>query len=126
MSRITEYVGPDGVESSELTHARLTRPRPGDLIEWPDGKRGRVWTVGTGLVDAGEVHVCNELGSAFLSRGSVSISGGPFTVLKLTELEPAMRCGVERFWNWGDRLAGADQGVDYYLARPIFKVNREQ
>lgn len=139
MSTITEYVGGDGIESTEVTRGRMGKPRPGDLIEWPDGSYGRVWTVETGFAEQGQVHVCRELGSAFLGRtGSrtagppptgrgvyVSISGGPFLILELDELEPAVRLDTARFWNWGDNTPGAGRGVDYWLPRPVFKTNHQ-
>ncbi len=121
---ITEYVGKDGVESSPLSHERLTRPRPGDLAEWADGRLGRVWEVGTGLCGPDEVHVCHSLGSAFLGRGYVSISGGPFTILKRSALTLTMQCAPAGFWNWGSNLPGADMDVHYRLARPVFRVDR--
>jgi hypothetical protein len=129
VSRITEYVGPDGIESSEMSARRMGRPRPGDLVEWPDGTLGMVSEVEKGLVGPGEVMVVNTLGSAFLRRSTVdgvmvSISGGPFTVLKFTDLLTATRLEKARFWNWGDNGSGADKGVDYWLARPVFKVTR--
>ncbi len=124
ITEITEYVGKDGVESSPLSHGRLTRPRPGDLVQWADGSLGRVWEVGTGHCEQDEVHVCDSLGSAFLGRGYVSISGGPFTILKLSELTATMRCELAGFWNWGDNSPGRDMGVEYWLARPVFRVNR--
>ena len=123
-ANITEYVGADGVKSSPLS-GRLTQPRPGDLIQWADGTLGRVWEVGTGHCAPDEVHVCHSLGSAFLGRGYVSISGGPFTILKRAELTPTLRCELSGFWNWGDNSPGRDMGVHYWLARPVFRVDRQ-
>lgn len=130
--RITEYVGNDGVVSSNYDHARLSRPRAGDLILNDDGSYGMVEKI-----DDGKVHVVERCGSAFLGRLSdltperqrkdrgiyVSISGGPFKLFELSRLEPTMRVAGARFWNWGDNFAGADQGCDYTLNRPVFKVN---
>ncbi len=104
ITEITEYVGKDGVECSPLSHDRLTQPRPGDLVQWADGRLGRVWEVGTGHCQPDEVHVCHSLGSAFLGRGYVAISGGPFTMLKRSELTPTMGCALAGFWNWGGNL----------------------
>jgi hypothetical protein len=42
--RITESVGAWGVHSSERTFDRMTLPRSGDIIRWPSGRLGRVWT----------------------------------------------------------------------------------
>lgn len=144
--RITEYVGKEGVVSSVWDHGRMERPKPGDLIRWSDDSIGRVWEVGTGYCNPDEVHVCHSRGSAFLGwiedqphdprhypyeylkgkRGHiyVSISGGPFSVLKLTALKPTFDLGLSDMWNWGDNLAGADMGVNYGLHRPIFAVDR--
>ncbi len=122
-THIIEYVGGDGVESSPLS-GRLAQPRPGDLIEWADGTLGRIWEVGTGHCEPDQVHVCNSLGSAFLGRGYVSISGGPFTILQLGDLTATRRCALSCFWNWGDNSSGAGMDVEYWLARPVFHVDR--
>lgn len=138
MTRVTEYVGADGVLSSEYTEGRRSTPKPGDLILWPNGSYGRVWESGTGHCEPDEVHVCRGLGSAFLGRlegktsnlGAsearrgeyyVSISGGPFFILKRDELEPTLSMGISPMWNWGDRLPGAGQAVEYQIARPVFR-----
>jgi len=122
-ANITEYVGKEGVESSPVTYNRMTQPRPGDLIRWADGSLGRICEVGAGHCRPDEVHVCNSLGRAFLGRGYVSVGGGPFTILKRSELMATMRCELAGFWNWGDNSAGADRGVEYWLARPVFQVH---
>jgi hypothetical protein len=143
MSRVTEYVGREGVITSTYDHSRAENPRPGDLIKWADDTYGRVWEVGTGLVDKHQLHVCNSMGSAFLgliiptdkqhldprvqihfARVYVDISGGPFTVLDRKDLVPTYERHLSMMWNWGDRLAGADQGCDYGIYRPVFKVDK--
>lgn len=126
MTRIVEYVGKEGVISSPADHFRFKTPRPGDLIRWNDGSLGRIWEVGTGHCEPDEVHVCNSLGSAFLGvidgRPYVSISGGPFTILKTSNLIATERLAPSTMWNFADRLAGANQGCDYTLMRPLFEV----
>jgi hypothetical protein len=127
MGRVTEYVGAEGVISSELDHARLSRPRSGDVVRWPDGTLGRVWQVGSGYCDPGQVYVCCELGSAFLfGDGTVDISGGPFEMVALDALEATFELRAAVFWNWGDRVPGAGQGVEYVLARPVFAIRAHE
>src|SRR6266542_1213006 len=116
--------GPPAVARPPRLSGRLAQPRPGDLIEWADGTLGRIWEVGTGHCEPDQVHVCNSLGSAFLGRGYVSISGGPFTVLQLGDLTATRRCALSCFWNWGDNSSGAGMDVEYWLARPVFHVDR--
>ena len=124
---VTEYVGMEGVVSSDLTALRATKPRSGDLVRWHDGTLGRIWeTGGHGFTEADEVHVCSGLGSAFLGllddgRVYADISGGPFYMLKLADLRPTYELANATFWNWGDNMRGAGQGVEYMLARPVFE-----
>lgn len=129
MAHIIECIDRSGVRTSTLTHQRLETPLPGDVINWPSGKLGRVDSLhdpAGSWAGPGEVHVCAELGSAFLSwstkrgRPVISISGGPFLMVKLADLQPTYRTAVVRFWNWGDHLPGAGMGVDYHIARPLF------
>lgn len=124
---VVEYVGPEGVRSTPAERYRLAKPRPGDLIRWLDGTIGMIETVGTGHVQADEVHAVEKLGSAFLGlindRPYVNISGGPFCCMKLADLAPALGdFQVVRFWNWGDNTSGAGKGVEYHLARPVFRA----
>lgn len=130
MTRITEYVGADGVRSSKYDHFRLSRPRAGDLIEWPNGKIGMVEYRGsddTVFADKGQVHCCTHRGSAFLMwseqrrEATLSISGGPFITVEMSDLEPTLRLMNVDFWNWGDNHPGADMGCQYTLARPLFR-----
>jgi hypothetical protein len=128
--QITEYVGAAGVKSSQRTHHRLSTPLPGDVIEWPNGTFGRVESLHDpkgSWAREGEVYACCELGSAFLSwspatgRASVTISGGPFIRVTIADLKATMTTRTVRFWNWGENSMGAGQGVDYHLARPVFR-----
>ena len=74
-------------------------------------------------IDDGQVSLCVGGASVFLyESGGVSISGGPFAGCALNELEPTWGCRAVSFWNWGDNRAGAAQGVDYAIHRPIFKL----
>ena len=124
MNRITESVGAWGVSSSDRTFDRMTLPRSGDIVRWPSGALGRVWTTpreSGHLADDHQIHVCEELGSAFLYKdGSVSISGGPFRVLNADGFRPTYETWAADFWNWGDRMPGAGQGVYYRVHRPVF------
>ena len=119
---VIEYVGKEGVKTSPANAYRMGRPRSGDLIRWHDGSLGRAWgNPGEVFAEDDQIHVCESLGSAFLSPdGSVDISGGPFRVLDLSDLEPAYELGRATVWNWGDNYRGAGQGVDYEIQRPIF------
>lgn len=128
--QIAEYVGAKGVKSSNRDRYRLSRPQVGDLILWPNGKVGRIEAEHDSQgswAGEGEVHVCCELGSAFLgwdaerNRATLAISGGPFMNVKLADLAPTYHTRVVRFWNWGNNSPGAGKGVDYYLARPVFE-----
>lgn len=108
----------------------MTSPSAGDLVCWSDGSYGQIEAVGKALRWPHKVHVCNRLGSAFLGllEGNkepyVSISGGPFSSIDRSELEPMMELRRARFWNWGDCMPSAELGVEYWLARPVFKIDR--
>ncbi len=139
---IVEAINKDGIVHSPYDEVRRRRPRSGDFVRWPAGlinptyygigrssdsdlpkapPLGRIYEVGTGFVHEGEVHVCESSGSAFLRYdGSVDISGGPFRVVKLEHLVATFETHVGRYWNWGNNGAGADRGVDFHIARPIF------
>lgn len=118
MSTITETISADGVRSSPRDHGRMSRPRPGDLVEWPDGELGRI----DSDTSYGHFSVCSDLGSCFLRPdGTTSISGGPFFAVNPNRLEPTWRTAPARFWNWGDNSPGAGKGVDFTLERPVFR-----
>jgi len=127
---IVESIGKWGVKTTpeQQAHTRMSTPKPGDIIEFTDteyphtsGKYGRI--EGMGIWKEGEFHICCHLGSAFLSEnGRVSISGGPFESVKPDDLEPTFKLKYAEYWNWGNNLPGANQGVHYKIARPVFKL----
>ncbi len=131
---IIEYIGASGLRHSKGYEAsnRLCNPRSGDIIDFENfegtypfthGRYGRIEEVGTGYCEKDEVHLCCELGSAFLNdSGSVSISGGPFCVVKLDDLEPTLRTYPATYWNWGNNGSGGGHGVNYIIARPVFRL----
>lgn len=130
MSHVIDYIGGDGVKTSDLGQRRFVHPQPGDPIEWPNGKLGRVdalYDPAGSWAKEGELHVCVNGGSVFLGwdskrrRATVSISGGPFTCVRLEDLQATYQVRVVDFWNWGDNSPGADQGVYYYIGRPLFR-----
>lgn len=129
-SHIIEYIGREGVKT-EAAQFRMAKPRVGDPILWPNGKIGRLDAMPSsqpnGWPEPGNVHCCCGLGSVFWGwneeerRATVSISGGPFISVKLDDLKPTYRYRLVNFWNWGDHSSGADQGVEYTVARPLFE-----
>lgn len=138
MHHLIEYIGATGVKTTNLAaiRSRLDNPTAGDVIDfskvlgnYPFLKEqfGTVDRVGDGAYcGPDEVHICSHMGSIFLGWDSnkrepyVSISGGPFTTVKKSRLVPAYRFRNQTMWNWGDNLPGADQGVYYTIARPVF------
>lgn len=121
-SFIIDSIGSWGLKHSPFTNTRRTTPHPGDPILLPNDTIGRV--VSTDHLGTGTIHICLEHGSAFLyQNGAVSISGGPFTNVMPDELHPTFESRIVGFWNWGNNFAGAHQGVDYRIIRPLFKLN---
>lgn len=120
MNQIIEYMGAKGVRTATLVHRRMETPQPGDLVRWADGTFGRIWTIGGTYAVEGHAQVCETQGSAFLGDGYVSISGGPFRHIPVTDLQPTMELRPSWFWNWGDNLPGAGKGCDFALPRPVF------
>ncbi|MFX0133032.1 MAG: hypothetical protein ACFFDN_05230 [Candidatus Hodarchaeota archaeon] len=117
MPFIIETIGKWGVKTSELNHIRLTHPQPGDPILMPDGSIARVDDV-----NSKSIGVCLHTSSVFLCEsGKVSISGGPFESINLDDIEYTGELKNVIFWNWGDHLPGAHQGVYYHITRPLFK-----
>lgn len=128
-NHIVEYIGHNKLVHTELDHSRAEHPHPGDVIDFGEnegiypythGKYGRVDSLnhfGTGMIGI----IC-EPGSAFLGENYVTISGGPFDTISPDELEPTYKLYTMRFWNWGNNLPGAGKGVDYYIARPVFRL----
>lgn len=131
MTWIVESIGKWGVKATNSS-TRLFTPHAGDVIDFGEDERpypfdkcrfGRIEHVGPhGFAKEGKAHICCEPGSAFLYEdGSVSISGGPFEIIKLSDLEPAVSLKAMCFWNWGNNMQGADQGIGYLIARPVFR-----
>lgn len=124
---IVETIGSWGVKSTsgDLYRVRCERPKPGDVIDfggwqgtypYTQGQYGRMTETHDGVV------FCCGQGSAFLyENGQLSLSGGPFSKCSLEDLEPTYRLRRGLFWNWGDNFAGAGQGVEYLISRPVFK-----
>ena len=134
---IVESISNRGVKTTPaaLIGSRMSRPRPGDVIDFGDNagnypfknRYGRVDTVETGMADKNEIHVCCHMGSAFLcDSGNVSISGGPFECVNIDDLEPLYETRPGTFWNWGDLGAGAGHGVYYTIDRPVFKLKLQE
>lgn len=125
MTNIIESISRGKGITSRTDSARINKPSPGDLIRWdPEQpkKYGRIWTAGTYLVAADELHVCEELGRCFLhDNGSVDISGGPFRVIKKADVDFALGLDISMMWNWGDNLPGGGMGCDFGLPRPVFQ-----
>jgi hypothetical protein len=123
-THIIESIGKWGVKTTAEA-SRFGTPKPGDVVLFADGlpypfKNSRIGRV-EALSDKGDLHICCELGSAFLfENGGVSISGGPFATIKLADLRPTFRLHEANFWNWGDNGSGAGNGVNYKIARPVF------
>ena len=128
---IIEYIGRDGVRTTNHTvhRVRMQRPAPGDLLRIPPdlqkypfsrGEWGRIEKVH----DDGSLFVCCEQGSCFLDKDHVLISGGPFTTVKPEWIEPEMSLAMSKMWNWGDNTPGGDQGVEYHIMRPVFRLTK--
>jgi len=127
MNHIIETVGSWGVKTSPYK-IRMTNPKAGDVVEFSEELKRYPVSSPRCRIDRIDhetkmIHLVNGMGSAFLCEdGSLSISGGPFFSLPFESLEPTIQLHTARFWNWGDNSPGADQGVDYYIARPVFKA----
>lgn len=120
MTFIVESIHKGGIVHTPF-HRRYDKPHSGDFVRWADGTIGRIWECGTGHVGPDEAQVCETPGSAFLlDDGRVDISGGPFRIIKLADLQPTSRTHVGEFWNWGNNRPAAHQGVTYLIARPLF------
>ncbi len=138
---IVEYVGTEGMITSKFPHARCKEPRQGDFVdlrEWNEahghdtsGLSYRDFGVIDNLnwLDDGDVHICTGGASVYLGRMKdpdrvyVSISGGPFSLFYQDDLEPTMELLEGRFWNFRDGFPSGDNGQDYYIKRPVFKLN---
>ena len=136
---IVESISGEGVKTTTkpFVHERFKTPKPGDVIDFGEfegqypfasGQLGRVSEIyPQGICSKpGEIHICCRGCSVFLfDSGSVSISGGPFQMLKLENLEATYTAKVVKFWNWGDNRPGAGKGVNYWIERPVFKIISE-
>lgn len=129
--KIIEYIGKTGIKSSEYDDTRMRTPRPGDVVDFGEncgtypftsGRFGRLANFES--YRDGHWAVCCGGASVFLYPDSVDISGGPFTSVRPEELEPTYETQRVRFWNWGDNVPGAAQGVDYYIDRPVFRLKK--
>lgn len=128
--RIVEFIGREGVRTTTHDAGRMWTPKAGDLIEWPSGQLGMIDSTTAAFLKSGQAHVCASEGSAFwkLVRDvpHVDISGGPFLVIELVDLKPATRMHRAHFWNWADAPHRADNGVDYYVDRPVFRYTGDK
>ncbi len=138
---IIEYVGHDGIISSRWAHVRCREPRVGDFVdlrEWNEAQGHEVSPysyLDYGVIDSlgwlqdDDVHICTGGASVYLARstkpgyGAVSISGGPFSLFYQDDLEPTMELREGRVWNFRDGCPEGDNGQDYYIKRPVFKLN---
>lgn len=125
MNHVIETIGPWGVRTTPY-RLRYDRPHAGDVVRFDDNVRRYPVSYKfcrINSVDKVEqrVSLVDSMGSAFISEsGSLSISGGPFFGLPLKALEPTHEMRETTVWNWGDNSAGAGQGVDYHITRPVF------
>lgn len=125
---IIESIGSWGVKATKSAH-RLTTPKSGDVVDFGEfegmypftnGRYGRIWTLKNGNFGNS---LCCEMGSAHLfESGNVDISGGPFAGFDLADLETTYTLRPANFWNWGNNSIGAGMGVDYIIARPVFRL----
>ena len=126
---IIEYLGKEGVKTTPF-RLRIEKPKSGDVIDVRELKEYPFAGVEFARIEQmnfadvpGLVHSCVNMGSAFLSsRGTVQISGGPFFYCLLDELIPTWELRSAKFWNWGDNWSGPEQGVNYMIERPVFKL----
>jgi len=135
-NNIIEYIGSKGVKTTPLHIRQFQGPKPGDPVLFPDNAGypfisslsskngphyGRIASI-----EGDEISICCGGASVFLfDNGHVSISGGPFASVNRTKLDWNSRLKNVRFWNWGDNSAGADQGVDYFIVRPVWEFSTD-
>lgn len=130
-NHIIETIGSWGVRTTSI-HQRMLRVEPGDAVSIAHLSQypflDRDWaTVASIDRKSGLVALCIGNCSVFLNEtGGVSISGGPFCGCEIGDLEPQHTLREQRFWNWGDNFPGGGQGVEYTIARPVFKLNRQE
>ena len=107
----------DGLDGGPIAQG----PRPGDVVELADGRRG--------VIDGGD-----HYGPGFLmvvlsasahrspTSGHVSCSGGPCPAVPVDTVERAGTV-VQKFWRWRD-TPRRDGGIDYYARVTLWKVVR--
>ena len=142
---IVEYIGKNKIihTNTQISMARWEIPQPGDVVwfgtnysrlEYPYNiaEYGRFDNQKDYKAIDKKYTICVGSCSAFLSlhqeldgteKIHLSISGGPFANIEKENTDPTWTTKVVRFWNWGNNLAGAHQGVDFYIERPVFKYN---
>jgi len=121
---IIESITKDGMITKPLTNTRYKIPHWGDGVLYPDGSVGMIETVGT-WGDDNSVHVCRPEYSAFMRELGVSISGGPWDVFQLSDLEPLYSLHKMNFWTWASTPM-AYGGVSFSIDRPIFRIKQER
>ena len=153
--RIVEAITRDRVLTTgqDYIHERMQTPMPGDIILFrnmgPDkypfthvrgycgdtqeqalARRGTVEYVRDGKVamccEEGSCHLCIYEEPNGKARVGLSISGGPFTSVKLSRLKPTGQTQPKQFWSWCEHGSGADQGMYYTIDRPVFELMPEE
>ena len=125
----------DWVVSHMVSRAEMQwdpTPRAGDLVQFPDGRRG---VIDSAKYPGDLLQVCLNW-SAFRAVLHVSCSGGPIPAVQMEDLTFSGRLGVAAFWRWKDGIAQADiaqadiaqadNGVSYTATVPIWNVAGEK
>ena len=131
---IIESISSKGVKTTS-GNSRFYIPRVGDIIDFGENvgtypftqKYGRFDNMDDGWAREDEYIVICEMGSVFLhDNGAVDISGGPFSTVKKADVEPMETLKDAMFWNWGDNGPGGGHGVYYTIARPLFRLKKQE
>ena len=119
---IIDTITKEGINTSYLTRARYKTPKPGDPVLLENGMFGMV-DAGAGWIDKDglKVMVCLGVMGAYMGTSHISISGGPFEVVSVSDLEPTFDTRPVRFWTWAKYPQG-DGGVEFMIDRPVFKL----
>lgn len=115
----------DWVVSHMLSRAEMQwdpTPRAGDLVQFPDGRRG---VIDSAKYPGDLLQVCLNW-SAFRAVLHVSCSGGPIPAVRMEDLSFSGRLGAAGFWRWKDGTAQADNGISYTATVPIWNVAGEE
>ena len=121
---IIDTITRDGINTSFLTSSRYETPKPGDPVILENGKYGMIDAgAGWGL-EPDQLHLCRGVMGAFMGESHINISGGPFEVVRIEDLQPLHRLHPTKFWTWA-RYAQAGGGVSILIYRPAFKLKRE-